>query len=141
MTSKPIAPVQASHEISMRLDKAGKRAVSQVLEGNSVPQLCECNLGECRTNLLPLLYEMSRIVTEAGNLSTTLNILLQLMRRHMKVIRGMVSLYDIDSGKILSTRVSDSPMRKRRGASITWVKALPGAWWKRAVHRGSAHQQ
>jgi Nif-specific regulatory protein len=43
---------------------------------------------------------MSRIVTEAGNLSTTLNILLQLMNKHMRVIRGMVSLYDTDSGKI-----------------------------------------
>jgi len=100
MTSKPIEPVQGSHEFSVRLDEVGKRAASQALEDNAVPQLCECNLGECRTNLLPLLYEMNRIVTEAGNLSTTLNILLQLMRRHMKVIRGMVSLYDIDSGKI-----------------------------------------
>ena len=71
-----------------------------VSDQHLVPHLCECNLGECRTDLLPLLYEMSRIVTEAGNLSTTLNILLQLMKRHMKVVRGMVSLYDIDSGKI-----------------------------------------
>ncbi len=64
------------------------------------PQFCECNLGECRTNLLPLLYEMSRIVTESGNLATTLQILLQLMRRHMKVVRGMVTLYNPDSGSI-----------------------------------------
>ncbi|RTL32666.1 MAG: GAF domain-containing protein [Rhodocyclaceae bacterium] len=69
-------------------------------ERDVLPHLCECNLGECRTDLLPLLYEISRIVTETGNLSQILNILLQLMKRHMKVIRGMVSLYDTDSGKI-----------------------------------------
>ncbi|TCJ14920.1 GAF domain-containing protein [Parasulfuritortus cantonensis] len=64
------------------------------------PHLCECNLGECRTNLLPLLYEMSQISSSSGDLSGTLNILLRLMRRHMKVIRGMVNLYDTESGKI-----------------------------------------
>jgi Nif-specific regulatory protein len=62
--------------------------------------LCECNLGECRTNLLPLLYEMSKISSSSGDLSDTLNVLLRLMRRHMKVVRGMVNLYDTDSGKI-----------------------------------------
>lgn len=67
---------------------------------NSEPHLCECDLGECRTDLLPLLYEMSRIVTETGNLSTTLQILLRLMKRHMKIVRGMVTLYAPDSGKI-----------------------------------------
>ena len=66
----------------------------------SAPQLCECDFGECRTQLLPLLYEMSRLVTEAGDLPTTLKILLSLMKRHMKLIRGAVSLYDTDSGKI-----------------------------------------
>ena len=66
----------------------------------SAPHFCECDFGECRTDLLPLLFEMSQIVTESGNLSTTLQILIRLMRRHMKVIRGMVTLYDMDYGKI-----------------------------------------
>ena len=66
----------------------------------NLPHLCECDLGECRTDLLPLLSEMSRVVTESGDLSTTLAILLRLMKRHMKVVRGMVSLYHPDSGKI-----------------------------------------
>ncbi len=64
------------------------------------PHFCECDFGECRTDLLPLLFEMSQIVTESGNLTTTLQILIRLMRRHMKVIRGMVTLYDTDYGKI-----------------------------------------
>lgn len=64
------------------------------------PHYCECDFGECRTDLLPLLFEMSQIVTETGNLSTTLQILVRLMKRHMKVIRGMVTLYNTDYGKI-----------------------------------------
>ncbi|MBK1680721.1 sigma 54-interacting transcriptional regulator [Rhodocyclus tenuis] len=66
----------------------------------AVPKLCETNLGECRTNLLPLLYEMSRITSDCGDLSNILHVLLGLMQRHMKVIRGMVSLYDPGTGKI-----------------------------------------
>ncbi|MDR3393745.1 MAG: sigma 54-interacting transcriptional regulator [Parasulfuritortus sp.] len=64
------------------------------------PQPCELDLGECRTNLLPLLYEMNQIATETGDLSTILNILLQLMQRHLKVVRGMVSLYEPEDGRI-----------------------------------------
>lgn len=66
----------------------------------ATPQFCECDLGECRTQLLPLLHEMSRTVTEAGDLATTIRLLLQLMKRHMNLVRGAVSLYDQDSGKI-----------------------------------------
>ena len=65
---------------------------------NAVPQLCEVNLGECRTNLLPLLYEMSRITSESGDLSNILTVLLCLMQRHMKVVRAMVTLYDPGTG-------------------------------------------
>lgn len=68
---------------------------------NTLSQVCECGLGECRTNLLPLLSEMSGIATQHGDLSSILHILLQLMQRHMNVVRGMVSLYDMDSGSIV----------------------------------------
>lgn len=61
---------------------------------------CEFDLGECRTNFLPLLFEMSRIAVESGDLSNILGILLQLMQRHLRVVRGMVSLYEPGSGKI-----------------------------------------
>ena len=62
--------------------------------------LCECDLGECRTDLLPLLYEMSSLASESGDVSNILSILLRLMRRHMKVVRGMVSLFEPGSGRI-----------------------------------------
>lgn len=65
------------------------------------PHLCECDLGECRTDLLPFLYEMSQVATESGDLSSILNVLLHLMKRHMKIVRGMVSLFDKESGNIV----------------------------------------
>ncbi len=68
---------------------------------SSLPHVCECGLSECRTALLPVLYEMSELATKSGDLSSILRILLRLMRRHMKVVRGMVSLYDHDSGHIV----------------------------------------
>ncbi|MDR2032218.1 MAG: sigma 54-interacting transcriptional regulator [Azoarcus sp.] len=61
---------------------------------------CECDLGECRTDLLPLLHEMSALASASGDLSDLLNMLLRLMRRHMKVVRGMVSLFDPATGRI-----------------------------------------
>ena len=67
---------------------------------NVEPMLCETNLGECRTALLPLLNEINRITTECGDLSSILHVLLDLMQQYMKVVRGMVSLYDPATGKI-----------------------------------------
>ena len=66
----------------------------------SASHFCACDLGECRTDLLPLLSEMSRVVAGSANLPSALKILLRLMKRHMNVVRGMVTLYDIDSGRI-----------------------------------------
>jgi Nif-specific regulatory protein len=43
---------------------------------------------------------MSRVVTESGDLSSSLSILLRLMKKDMKIVRGMVSLYHPESGKI-----------------------------------------
>lgn len=61
---------------------------------------CQCNLGECRSELLPLLSEVSRAVSRGGDLASTLNLVLRLMQRHMQVVRGMVTLYDPNSGRI-----------------------------------------
>ena len=43
-------------------------------------QTARCDLGECRTNLLPMIREMSQIVTESGNPEVILHTLLQIMR-------------------------------------------------------------
>jgi len=71
-----------------------------VPEGRKIPHLCEFDLGECRTDLLPLLYEMSNLASESGDLADILGVLLRLMRRHMKVVRGMVTLFEPGAGRI-----------------------------------------
>jgi len=64
------------------------------------PHVCDCDLGECRTNVLPLMNEMSRIASAGDDLSETLQILLELLKKHMNVVRAMVSLFEPGSGDI-----------------------------------------
>ena len=61
---------------------------------------CVCDLGECRTNVLPFMNEMSRIAHGGEDLSGTLRILLELLQKHMKVVRAMISLFEPGSGNI-----------------------------------------
>lgn len=92
---------QSPQEQTERKQRQTPLILTQVAPvASEASQPCECDFGECRTHLLPMLYELSRLVTEAGDLSETLKILLQLMQRHMKLVRGAVSLYDRDAGKI-----------------------------------------
>ena len=47
------------------------------------PHVCDCDLGECRTNVLPFMNEMSRIAHGAEDLSETLRVLLELLKTHV----------------------------------------------------------
>lgn len=59
-----------------------------------------CRLGECRSELMPLLSEVSNVVSAGGSLSRTLKLVLELMQKHMQVIRGMITLYDASNDQI-----------------------------------------
>ncbi|GLK61673.1 vanadium-dependent nitrogenase transcriptional regulator VnfA2 [Azotobacter vinelandii] len=61
---------------------------------------CEWDMGECHTDLLPLLGELGRIPSEGSDLAGILRVLLELMQRHLKMARGMVTLRDPESGRI-----------------------------------------
>lgn len=67
---------------------------------SSVQRLCERDFGECRVDMLPLLSELNALVTESADLRGILTTLLGIMKRHMKVVRGMVNLFESDSGRI-----------------------------------------
>ena len=64
------------------------------------PHACDRDLGECRTNVLPCMNEMSRIAHGAEDLSETLGVLLELLKTHMNLVRAMVSLFEPGSGNI-----------------------------------------
>ncbi|WP_227028795.1 sigma-54-dependent Fis family transcriptional regulator [Azotobacter chroococcum] len=78
-------------------------APADALSGQELPvqdRPCEWDMGECRTDLLPLLGELGRIASEGGDLAGILRVLLELMQRHLKVTRGMVNLREPESGRI-----------------------------------------
>ncbi|MFM2482409.1 sigma-54 interaction domain-containing protein [Celerinatantimonas sp. YJH-8] len=59
-----------------------------------------CRLGECRSELIPLLSDVSKAVSQGAELSVTLKLVLQLMQTYMHVVRGMVTLYEPDTNQI-----------------------------------------
>ena len=64
------------------------------------PRMCERELSECRVDLLPILSELSSLVSGSSNLPDILSTLLGIMKRHMRIVRGMVNLFEPDSGLI-----------------------------------------
>ncbi len=60
----------------------------------------DCKTGECRVNVLPMLYQISQILAASEDLAHSLAIILKVMQDRMKVVRGMVSLFDRESGQI-----------------------------------------
>jgi len=61
----------------------------------------KCRNRECRAKVFPLLYQMSRVISESSDLSHTLSILQQIMEKEMNIVCGMISLYHQKSGRIL----------------------------------------
>ncbi len=53
--------------------------------------LRSCDAPVCRAKVLPLLYQMSYLISQSEDLPSLLTILLQILERHMRVVRGMVS--------------------------------------------------
>lgn len=62
------------------------------------PQDCE-NL-VCRARVFPLLYEISRTITDLENLKEATGLLLKIMSEHLGVVRGMFTLYHRRTGTI-----------------------------------------
>ncbi|CAH2598875.1 Nitrogen fixation protein AnfA [Rhodovastum atsumiense] len=59
-----------------------------------------CSTGECRVSVLPILFQISQIITETEDLERALTLILGVMEDRMKIVRGMVSLYDREAETI-----------------------------------------
>ncbi len=71
------------------------------LEGHkAIERLRSCDAPVCRAKVLPLLYQMSFLISQNDDLNSLLSILLQILERHMRVVRGMINLYHRKTGKI-----------------------------------------
>ena len=59
-----------------------------------IDEFTHCFTGECRINVLPILYQISRIIASSENLASSLALILKVMKRRLRATRGMVTLYD-----------------------------------------------
>ncbi len=59
-----------------------------------------CFTGECRINVLPTLYRISQVLAESEDLESSLAIILGVMQKRLKVLRGAVTLYERGSETI-----------------------------------------
>ncbi len=59
-----------------------------------------CFTGECRINVLPILFQISEIITQSEDLASSLTVMLKVMRQRLKIVRAMVTLYDRQSERI-----------------------------------------
>jgi Nif-specific regulatory protein len=59
-----------------------------------------CFTGECRINVLPILYKISQVIAASEDLESSLLIILGVMQKRLKVLRGAVTLYERGSETI-----------------------------------------
>ena len=99
--------MSAAREIDVTMEKADLKVVfSNESDKDTAMRLNlatvgKCRNRECRVKVFPLLYQMSRVISESSNLSHTLTILRQIMAQEMNIVCGMITLYHQKSGRIL----------------------------------------
>ena len=69
-------------------------------EDESFEDFTHCFTGECRINVLPILYKISQVIAASEDLESSLSIILSVMQKRLKVQRGAVTLYDRGSETI-----------------------------------------
>ena len=83
----------------MTVEGALERSVP--VELNDISEdFTHCFTGECRVNVLPILYQISEIINDSEDLSKSLSIILNVMQQRLKIMRAMVTLYDKQSETI-----------------------------------------
>lgn len=60
----------------------------------------KCRNHECRAKVFPLLYKLTSVIAQSSDLSHALIILRRIMKREMKMVRGMICLYHSKTGRI-----------------------------------------
>jgi Nif-specific regulatory protein len=65
-----------------------------------VDDFTHCFTGECRVNVLPVLFQVSQVLTESEDIAAALPLILDVMQQRLKIARGMVTLYDVHSETI-----------------------------------------
>lgn len=62
-----------------------------------------CENAVCRARLLPLVFQLSRAAAE-GHLERILEVVMEMLKEQMGMVRGMISLYEPNAGRIFIHR-------------------------------------
>ncbi|SEH31130.1 sigma 54-interacting transcriptional regulator [Magnetospirillum fulvum] len=73
--------------------------LNRALDG-SVEEFTHCFTGECRVSVLPILFEINKVLAENADLATLMSITLDGMRQRLRMHRGIMMLYDRHSEAI-----------------------------------------
>jgi len=73
--------------------------LDRALDG-SVEEFTHCFTGECRVSVLPILFEINKVLAENADLATLMSITLDGMRQRLRMHRGIMMLYDRHSEAI-----------------------------------------
>ena len=76
-----------------------KQTINEFAE-DSFADFTHCFTGECRINVLPTLFKISQVLAESEDLESSLLIILGVMQKRLKVLRGAVTLYERGSETI-----------------------------------------
>lgn len=63
-------------------------------------EFTDCKTGECRIKVLPTLYRIIRVIADSEDLADALKIILEVMQQRLRMVRGMVTLFDREAGQI-----------------------------------------
>jgi len=100
-------------------ETAGVGEENDLLEINIddfVDEFSHCFTGECRVNVLPILFKINKAITDDADLATLLRITLDVMRESLRMRRGMIMLRDRDSDTIfIHDSFGLSEEERRRG--------------------------
>jgi len=84
--------------------------------GMPIEEFTHCFTGECRVNVLPILYRFNQVVSTSTDLAEPLQIILDIMQRNLKMVRGIITLYDRRSETIfIHESFGLTEEEKRRG--------------------------
>ncbi|PWB79628.1 MAG: sigma-54-dependent Fis family transcriptional regulator [Methylocystaceae bacterium] len=82
----------------------GRRESIMTYSDDDLDDFTHCFTGECRINVLPILYKISQVISESEDLEHSLDIIISVMQRRLKILRGAVTLYDRGSETIFIHR-------------------------------------
>ncbi|HEY0281568.1 MAG TPA: sigma 54-interacting transcriptional regulator, partial [Rhizomicrobium sp.] len=60
----------------------------------AIEDFTHCFTGECRVSVLPILFQISQIITDNEDLVASLAVIFKVMQERLKIQRAMVTLYD-----------------------------------------------